>query len=82
MRDALNNFVLSNLHAVVSKGYLAIPEKYGKLVTSPRTAWSLKLSLAVSESDSESDPALAKLVNNPPTNIANTLPSLPATIFC
>jgi len=37
--------MLSNLHAVVSKGYLAIPEKYGKLVTSPRTAWSLKLSL-------------------------------------
>jgi hypothetical protein len=45
IRDALNNFVLSNLHAVVSKGYLATPEKNGKLVTSPRTAWSLELSL-------------------------------------
>ena len=37
--------MLSNLHVVVSKGYVAIPEKYGKLITSLRTAWALELSL-------------------------------------
>ena len=37
--------MLSNLHVVVSKGYVAIPEKYGKLITSLGTAWALELSL-------------------------------------
>lgn len=37
--------MLSNLYAVVSKEYLAIPEKYEKLITSLRTAWALELSL-------------------------------------
>ena len=37
--------MLSNLHVVVSKGYVAIPEKYDKLITSLRTAWALELSL-------------------------------------
>ena len=37
--------MLSNLHAVVSKEYLAIPEKYHKLITSLRTAWEDELSL-------------------------------------
>jgi hypothetical protein len=37
--------MLSNLHAVVSKGYLAIPEKYDKLITSLRTAYAEALNL-------------------------------------
>jgi hypothetical protein len=37
--------MLSNLHAVVTKGYLAIPEKYDKLVTSLRTAYAEELNL-------------------------------------
>ena len=37
--------MLSNLHPVVTKGYLAIREKYDKLITSLRTAWALELSL-------------------------------------
>ena len=37
--------MLSNPHVVVSKGYLAIQEKYDKLITSLRTAWALELSL-------------------------------------
>lgn len=37
--------MLSNLYAVVSKEYLAIPEKYEKLITSLRTALALELSL-------------------------------------
>ena len=37
--------MLSNLHAVVSKGYLAIDEKHDKLLTSMRTAYSKELSL-------------------------------------
>ena len=37
--------MLSNLHAVVTKGYLAIPEKYDKLITSLRTAWAEELNL-------------------------------------
>jgi hypothetical protein len=37
--------MLSNLHTIVSKGYLAIPEKYDKLITSLRTAWARELSL-------------------------------------
>jgi len=37
--------MLSNLHAVISKGYLAIPEKYDKLLTSLRTAHAKELTL-------------------------------------
>jgi hypothetical protein len=37
--------MLSNLHAVVSKGYLAIPEKYNQLITSLRTAYATELDL-------------------------------------
>ena len=37
--------LLSNLHAIVSKGYLAIPERYDKLITSLRTAYANELSL-------------------------------------
>jgi hypothetical protein len=37
--------MLSNLHAVVSKGYLAIDKKYDKLITSLRTAYANELSL-------------------------------------
>jgi hypothetical protein len=37
--------MLSNFHAVVSKGYLAITEKYDKLITSLRTAWAEELNL-------------------------------------
>ena len=35
----------SNLHAVVSKGYLAIDKKYDKLITFLRTAYANELSL-------------------------------------
>jgi len=37
--------MLSNLHAIVTKGYLAIPEKYDKLITSMRTAYVEELNL-------------------------------------
>jgi hypothetical protein len=37
--------LLSNLHAVVSKGYLAIPEKYDKLLISLRTGYANELAL-------------------------------------
>ena len=37
--------MLSNLHAVVSKDYLAIPEKIEKLITSLRTAYAREYSL-------------------------------------
>jgi hypothetical protein len=37
--------MLSNLHAVVTKEYLAIPEKYEKLITSLRTAYAKELDL-------------------------------------
>jgi hypothetical protein len=37
--------MLSNLHAVVTKGYLAIPEKYSELITSLRTAYATELDL-------------------------------------
>jgi hypothetical protein len=37
--------MLSNLHAVVSKQYLAIPERYDKLITSLRTAYANELSV-------------------------------------
>jgi hypothetical protein len=37
--------MLSNLHAVATKGLLAIPEKYTELLTSLRTAWVTELDL-------------------------------------
>ena len=37
--------MLSNLHAVVSKGYLAIDPKFDKLLTSLRTAYANEYSL-------------------------------------
>ena len=37
--------MLSNLHAVVTKQQLAIPEKYDKLITSLRTAYASELDL-------------------------------------
>ena len=37
--------MLSHLHVMVNKGYLAIPEKYDRLITSLRTAWAEELTL-------------------------------------
>ena len=37
--------MLSNLHAVVTKGLLAIPQKHDKLITSLRTAYARELDL-------------------------------------
>lgn len=37
--------MLSNLHAVVTKGLLAVPDKYDKLITSLRTAYAEELNL-------------------------------------
>jgi len=37
--------MLSNLHVMVSKGYLALDPKYDKLLTSLRTAYAKELSL-------------------------------------
>ncbi|HEX7179741.1 MAG TPA: hypothetical protein VF220_08445 [Nitrososphaeraceae archaeon] len=37
--------MLSNLHVVVSKGYLAVDPKYHKLLTSLRTAYAEELNL-------------------------------------
>ena len=37
--------MLSNLHAVISKGYLAIDPKYDKLITSLGTAYAKELTL-------------------------------------
>jgi hypothetical protein len=37
--------MFSNLHAVATKGLLAIPEKYTELLTSLRTAWATELDL-------------------------------------
>ena len=37
--------MLFNLHAVISKGYLAIEEKHDKLITSLRTAYAEELNL-------------------------------------
>jgi hypothetical protein len=37
--------MLSNLHAIITKGYLAIPEKYSELITSLRTAYAIELDL-------------------------------------
>lgn len=46
--------MLSNLHAIISKGYLAIEEKHNKLLTSLRTAYANELSL-VKDQTSYSD---------------------------
>ena len=40
-----NKQLLSHLHVMVTKGYLAIPQKHDKLITSLRTAWAKELSL-------------------------------------
>lgn len=37
--------MLSNLHAIVTKGLLAIPKKHSQLLTSLRTAWATELDL-------------------------------------
>jgi hypothetical protein len=37
--------MLSHLYMMISKGYLAIPEKHDKLITSLRTAWAKELDL-------------------------------------
>lgn len=37
--------LLSHLHVVVSKGYLAIPQKHDGLITSLRTAYAKELTL-------------------------------------
>jgi hypothetical protein len=37
--------LLSNLHAIVSKGYLAVPERFKELIISMRTAYAQELSL-------------------------------------
>ena len=37
--------MLSNLHAIVSKGYSGIEEKHDKLITSFRTAYADELNL-------------------------------------
>ena len=37
--------MLSNLHAIISKGYLAIEDKNDKLLTSLRTAYAEELNL-------------------------------------
>jgi hypothetical protein len=37
--------MLSNLHALVSKGFLAIDPKYDKLIASLRTAYAKELTL-------------------------------------
>ena len=37
--------MLSHLHTMISKGYLAIPSKYDKLITSLRTAYATEYSL-------------------------------------
>ena len=37
--------MLSNLHAIITKSYLAIDEKHDKLITSLRTAYAEELNL-------------------------------------
>jgi len=37
--------MLSNLHAIISKGYLAVESKHDKLLTSLRTAYAEELNL-------------------------------------
>jgi hypothetical protein len=37
--------MLSNLHAIITKSYLAIEEKHDKLITSLRTAYAEELNL-------------------------------------
>ena len=46
--------MLSNLHAIISKNYLAIEEKHDKLLTSLRTAYAEELNLK-KEQNSYSD---------------------------
>jgi hypothetical protein len=41
--------MLSNLLAIISKGYLAIDEQHDKLLTSVRTAYANELSLKKNE---------------------------------
>jgi hypothetical protein len=43
--DTEHKNMLSNLHAIVSKGYLAVDPKYDKLITSVRTAYAKDLTL-------------------------------------
>ena len=45
--------MLSNLHVIISKGYLAIPEKYDKLITSLRTAYANELDLDKKQTSSD-----------------------------
>jgi hypothetical protein len=40
-----HNTLLSHLHVIISKGYLAIPEEHDKVITSLRTAWTKELTL-------------------------------------
>ena len=42
---AILYFWLSNLHVMITKGYLAIPAKYDKLIICLRTAWAREYSL-------------------------------------
>ena len=37
--------LLSHLHVVMSKGYLALPQQHDKLITSLRTAYAKELTL-------------------------------------
>jgi len=37
--------MLSHLHVMITKYYLAIPKQYEKLITSLRTAWATEYSL-------------------------------------
>jgi hypothetical protein len=37
--------MLSHLHTMISKGYIAIPKQFEKLITSLRTAWANEYSL-------------------------------------
>jgi len=37
--------MLSHLHVMINKGYLAIPSRYDKLLTSLRTAYAEELNL-------------------------------------
>jgi len=45
--------MLSNLHTIVSKGYLAIPKKYDELIISLWTAWAQELPLDKKETSYE-----------------------------
>jgi hypothetical protein len=41
----LHKSLLSHLHVIISKEYLAIPKEHDKLITSLRTAYSKELTL-------------------------------------